>query len=119
MKYLRPILIVLVLVAVIAGLPSSAKAAGLFPGYYSGIQIQNLDPADATASLVFYNNDGSIRETVPATIPGGQSLTFINLPLTDPSCLCQHQQQQFLRSRFLCRRLHGQHLSQLTLADEK
>lgn len=65
----------------IAGFPSAAKA-DLFPGYISGIQIQNLDPADASASLVFYKADGSVRETVAATIPGGASKTYVTLPLT-------------------------------------
>ena len=32
--------------------------------------------------LTFYNPDGTIRDFVPATIPGGKSSTFVSLPLT-------------------------------------
>jgi hypothetical protein len=81
MKFFR-VLLVLVVMALALGLAPAAVKADAFPGYTSGIQIQNLDPADATATLTFYNADGSIRDAVPATIPGGKSATFVSMPLT-------------------------------------
>lgn len=50
--------------------------------YTSGFQIQNLSETDpATIVIQFYNNDGSIAETVSDTIAANSSNTYYPLPL--------------------------------------
>ena len=81
MKAMRLLIIVAVMFGMISFVPASVNAA-VFPGYTSGMSIQNLDPADASATLVFYNQDGTIRESVPVTITGGSVAIYAAMPLS-------------------------------------
>jgi hypothetical protein len=82
MKFARIVIMALVIVGLIGAAPTSVMAAGVFPGYTSGISIQNLDAADASATLLFYNQDGSLRDSIPVTITGGSVAIYAALPLT-------------------------------------
>ncbi len=79
MKAVR-ILLALAIVAVAIGFAPTAAKAGAFTSYESGIQIQNLDNADADISLIFYNQDGSVFATVSGDTtklgPYGQKTFF-------------------------------------------
>lgn len=79
MKAVR-ILLALAVVAVAIGFAPTAAKAGAFTSYESGIQIQNLDNADADISLIFYNQDGTIFATVSGDTtklaPYGQKTFF-------------------------------------------
>lgn len=47
--------------------------------YTSGIQVQNLEAADATIALTYYNQDGTIDATVSDTITASGSKTYFPL----------------------------------------
>jgi hypothetical protein len=83
MKKLRLILVAgLLLILAFAAVPG-ASAQGGISGYTTGIQIQNLGTAAATATTTFYNQDGSIAGTKNDSIPAGGSVT--NFPLAGVS----------------------------------
>lgn len=64
------------------GLQASNVSAQQFPGYTSGIQVQNLTGETAEVILTFYKTDGTIDETINDTIPGNGSKTYFGGTLT-------------------------------------
>jgi len=59
----------------------SQPAKALQFSYSTGIGIQNLDAADATITITFYNQDGSTPtgSTISDTVPGSGSKTYATL----------------------------------------
>lgn len=76
MKIIR-VLLMSVLAISILGFPYSA-AAGLY-SYSSTLQVYNLAATTATISMMFYNSSGTLVTTVPDTIPGNSSNTYLTL----------------------------------------
>jgi hypothetical protein len=64
------------------GLQAPSVSAQQFPGYTSGIQVQNLTGEEAEIILTFYKGDGTIDETINDTIPGNGSKTYFGGTLT-------------------------------------
>lgn len=76
MKKLSLLIVLMVLFAL--AIPSSGFAAT--NSYTSGFQLQNLDQTtDATITISFYNQDGSLAASPTDTIPAGQSKTYFPL----------------------------------------
>ena len=75
MKHLRllPIVVGLLLLSI-----SIAWAQGAF-SYTTGIQVQNLESADASVTLTFYKKDGTIDTTINDTITANNSKTYFPL----------------------------------------
>ena len=76
MKRLNLLLAITLLV--VLAIPLTASGQGIT--YNAGFQVQNLDTSnDATIQITFYNQDGSVANTVDDTIPAGGSKTYFPL----------------------------------------
>jgi len=75
----------MILILVLVAAPLSAMAQGPDSAspdavtYTSGFQLQNLTGSLATVAIVFYNQDGSIANTVNDTIAGNTNKTYYPL----------------------------------------
>jgi hypothetical protein len=70
-KKVTAFIIILALLALIV------PAVGAQPSSYNaGFQVANLSSTDATISVVYYNQDGSVATTVNDTVPGDGSVTY-------------------------------------------
>jgi hypothetical protein len=70
---------IVVLLALVAALLLVVQAVGAQGGlsYDSGFQIQNLDDTnDATVTIEYYDQDGTVNTTVTDSIPAGSSVTY-------------------------------------------
>ena len=82
MKQLRTIVFVAMALALTLGISHSVTLAqGQFPGYTSGIQVQNLSSEQANITLDFYKADGTKDNTVSDTINGNSSKTYFGTTL--------------------------------------
>lgn len=79
MKAFR-ILLAVAIAVVALGFASTNVKAGAFTSYESSINLQNLDAAAATISLIFYRQDGTVETTVPDTIPASGQKSYFPLP---------------------------------------
>jgi hypothetical protein len=68
------VLLAIVLIALAFGTYQSASATSFTLS--SAYQVYNLEATQASISIYFYNQDGSIKATIPDTIPGNQSKTY-------------------------------------------
>lgn len=95
MKVRRVALILLLAIAVSVIAPLGAGALAF--SYSTGFQVQNLSTSTASISIVFYNPDGTVANTVADSIAGSGSKTYF--PLTavtdgfDGSVVIQSGQQ--------------------------
>jgi hypothetical protein len=79
MKAFRILLVIAVLAVSMGMMPTTAKALA-FASYESSINIQNLDNANSSISLIFYRQDGTIETTVSDTLPANGAKTYFPLP---------------------------------------
>lgn len=77
MKALRILLILAVTVAALGFSMAPAKA-GYFT-YTSGIQVQNLEGTQAKITVTFYNQDGTVNNSVSDTIAANDDVTYFPL----------------------------------------
>lgn len=79
MKLLRKIIYSSLMLTIILAFGSGpVSSQGPFT-YTSGVQIQNLDPHDATVVLSFYQQTGAIQTTITDIIPSLASKTYFPL----------------------------------------
>jgi hypothetical protein len=74
MKVMR-FLIVLALVAVALGFGAGSVRAQAF-SYTTGFQVQNLENAEASVNIAYYNQDGTLNVEVDDTIAANDSNTY-------------------------------------------
>lgn len=82
MRILRKIIYLAFALAIVLSFGSSeVSSQGMFV-YTSGIQIQNLDPADATIVLSFYKQDGTVDTNITDTVRAFGSKTYFPLSVS-------------------------------------
>lgn len=63
-------------------LGSPPAHAQMFPGYTSGLQVQNLDGEEAAVTLTFYDAGGGVDTVIEDTIAANGSKTYFGATLT-------------------------------------
>jgi len=85
MKHFRFVFVAVIaaLIVTLGGTATSVRAQSR--PFSSGFQVQNLSTSEASAEIVFYNENGNQGASVQATIPASGSTTYAILPDSVPA----------------------------------